>query len=78
MVATLSAADGTVRVWPVLWRACRPLHAGRLRGSLAGRRLREDGVPESVPVERWKTLSGSLGSLVCEDFYALWARWFIT
>jgi WD40 repeat protein/serine/threonine protein kinase len=75
----LSAGDGgTVRVWPVL--LC-PLPAPpwlpELAEAVAGRRLREDGVPESVPVERWKTLSASLGSLAGDDIYARWARWFI-
>ena len=75
----LSAAEGgTVRVWPVL--VCplpAPAWLPELAEAVAGRRLREDGVPESVPVERWKTLSLSLGSLA-GDFYARWAQWFVT
>jgi WD40 repeat protein/serine/threonine protein kinase len=75
----LSAGEGgTVRVWPVLLCSLpAPPWLPDLAEAVAGRRLREDGVPESVPVERWKTLSASLGPLAGGDFYARWARWFL-
>jgi len=75
----LSAADsGTVRVWPVLMCPLpAPAWLPELAEAVAGRRLREDGVPESVPAERWATLSAALGSLSGDDFYARWARWFL-
>ena len=75
----LSAADsGTVRVWPILMCPLpAPAWLPELAEAVAGRRLREDGVPESVPVERWATLSAALCSLSSDDFYARWARWFL-
>ena len=76
--ALSAAEDGTVRVWPVL---VAPLQAlawlPELAEAVAGRHLRDDGVPESVPPERWEALRASLSSLAGEDFYARWARWFL-
>jgi WD40 repeat protein len=75
----LSAADGgTVRVWPILLCPLpAPAWLPELAEAVAGRHLRNDGVPESVPREQWQTLSASLGSLAGEDFYARWVRWFL-
>jgi hypothetical protein len=48
-----------------------------LAEAVAGRRLREDGVPESSSVDRWQSLTTSLTSLNSDDAYARWAKWFL-
>jgi WD40 repeat protein len=75
----LSAADsGTVRVWPVLQSPLTvPGWLPELAEAVAGRRLRDDGVPESVSAERFQTLNASLNSLKGEGFYERWAQWFL-
>lgn len=75
----LSAAEtGTVRVWPVLYAALpAPAWLPELAEALAGRRLRDDGTLEQVPVERCLTLTKSLAANTDDDFYGRWARWFL-
>jgi WD40 repeat protein/serine/threonine protein kinase len=76
MVMT-APGNGTLRFWPVL-RAPVPAPGWlpELAEALAGRRLRDDGVPEPVSAERWAALEASLSSLEGDDVYARWARWF--
>jgi len=75
----LSAAEaGTARVWPVLPAALPvPAWLPELAEALAGRRLRDDGALEQVPVERCLTLTKSLAANTADDFYGRWARWFL-
>jgi WD40 repeat protein len=76
--ALSASKTGTVRLWPVLLSPLpAPAWLPELAESVAGRRLREDGGLESVPVERWHELSATLSSLAGDDFYARWARWFL-
>jgi hypothetical protein len=74
----LSAAEnGTLRLWPVVLAPLpAPPWLAELAEAAAGRRLRDDGAPETVPAERWHVLEASLRSLEGNDFYARWARWF--
>jgi WD40 repeat protein len=75
----LSAAEtGTVRVWPVLYaEPPAPAWLPELAEALAGRRLRDDGALEQVPVERCLTLTRSLAANTGNDFFGRWARWFL-
>jgi hypothetical protein len=77
-MALSEAEDGTLRLWPVV---LAPLPAPGwlpdLAEALAGHRLRDDGSPDLVPMERWRALNLSLSSLKEDDFYARWARWFL-
>ena len=54
-----------------------PAWLPELAEALAGRRLREDGTLEQVPVERCLTLTKSLAVKTADDFYGRWARWFL-
>ena len=76
-LALSAAEDDTVRLWPVLLASLpAPVWLPELAEAVTGRRLRKDGTPEPVPIERWQTLNTSLASLVGDDFYAQWSNWF--